>query len=143
MLENEYQSRMKHHKEKVMRVINQRQLYSVMNNTKWKELQSAIDTLPFPPPYQIKYVLKETPHPKTFGEDAWYWGDWSDEVLTPFYAVEWICVRPRYTRHRGMLINDELIDETQEFISVLQKASIPYEEENGAYYIYGYKSNKS
>lgn len=84
--------------EKVLDVVSEKQLCSIMNNTKWEKLQSGVlNTLPFPPPFQVKYVLEDTPIPATFENDMWYWGDW--EGLFPFYSVEWIRVRPRYLPH--------------------------------------------
>lgn len=41
---------------------------------------------------------------------------------------------------QGRLIADEIIDETEEFISILKKYNIPYEEDNGCFIIYGYCS---
>ena len=126
-------------KDRVMRKVAERQLCSMMNDTKWKELQGAMATLPFPPPYQIKFVCEETATPSTFDADVTFWGDWGNECLLPFYGIEWILVRPRYARHRGKLVSDEIVDETQEFVSVLAKFSIPYMEKDGAYIIYGYR----
>lgn len=103
-------------KKKVMRVIYERQLYSVMNNTKWKELQSEVlEVLPFPPPYQIKDVLSKEAFPKEFEEDVWYWGDWK-EGLYPFYAIEWIRIRPRYLKEVGQLLPQTRVDITEEFL---------------------------
>ncbi|QAA32287.1 DUF6678 family protein [Clostridium manihotivorum] len=130
---------MKSLKEKVIRIINEKQMYSLMNNTKWRELQSAVKTLQFPPPYQIKYVHMDTLYPETFDNIPWYYGDWSNEAITPFYSIEWIRVQPVCRYHQGQLIDDGIIDETNEFLSILNKYSIPYEELNGTYFIYGYK----
>lgn len=125
-------------KEKVMRIASEKRLYSVMNNTKWKELQNAIRELPFPPPYEMKYITDKDDPPE-FDKDVSYLGDWTDEPLIPFFRIEWIKVRPRYIKYRGSLINGELVDETDEFISILRKYSIPYEEKQGTFIIYGYQ----
>ncbi|MEM5594032.1 DUF6678 family protein [Niallia circulans] len=59
-------------KQKVVTVVNKKQLASVMNNTKWEQLQKCvIDTLPFTPPYQVKYVLEDAPYPETLIEDVY------------------------------------------------------------------------
>lgn len=127
-------------KEKVMNAVSERQLTSVMNNTKWKVLQSAVlNILPFPPPYQAKYILEDSPSPNEFDNDVWYLGDWI-EGLMPFYYVEWIRVRPRYLKSKGKLIQPEIIDITEEFIGILEKHSIPYFLDNESIYIYGYIS---
>mgnify|MGYP007111632580 CR=1 FL=1 len=113
-----------------------------MNNDKWRELQEAVKKLPFPPPYQLKLVDSEYCSPEAFGYEMSYWGDWSDEAMAPFHKIEWIRVQPVYKKHRGILIDDETVDETCEFRTMLKEHSIPYEEDNGAIIIYGYRQKK-
>jgi hypothetical protein len=126
------------HKKRVIDVVTEKQLSSIMNNTKWERLQSAVlNTLSFPPPYQAKYVLSEIPSPEHFESDVWYFGDWI-EGITPFYSVEWIRVRPRYLRHQGKLLKPEVIDISKEFLSILRDLRIPYRLDNDSYFIYGY-----
>ncbi|MBD3922935.1 hypothetical protein H8B09_29780 [Paenibacillus sp. PR3] len=126
------------YKAKVMNAVKERQLTSIMNKTKWKELQTAVlKILPFPPPFQAKYVLVESTSPNEFEEDVWYVGDWV-EGLMPFYDVEWIRVRPRRIVNIGRLISPEVIDITEEFIGILKEYSIPYHCSSDSIYIYGY-----
>ncbi len=130
-------------KMRVIETIAERNLVSIMNDTKWRELQDAvINTLLFPPPYQGKYLLEDKLHPDEFETDVWYWGDWNEGII-PFYSVEWIRVRPRYLKHRGSLVSPELIDITDDFVNILKKLSIPYRPDNDTYYIYGYISDTS
>ncbi|MCL2749740.1 MAG: hypothetical protein FWE96_01845 [Coriobacteriia bacterium] len=114
-----------------------------MNNTKWKELQNAIDDLPFPPPFVLKDVCEEEVNISAFDEDVWWWGDWSDEGLYDwgdYFAIEWIKVRPRYTKHQGRLLPDIIAEDiTDEFLAILVKYSIPYEVDGGVITIYGYR----
>lgn len=129
------------HRKRVLEAVTDRQLSSVMSNTKWRELKDAVlDTLPFPPPYQAKYVLEDRLYPEDFESDVWYWGDWMEGLL-PYYNVEWIRVRPRYQKHRGNLIDPELADCTEDFITILHKYHIPYQKQNDSIYIYGYISS--
>ncbi|WP_052343630.1 DUF6678 family protein [Bacillus massiliigorillae] len=128
-------------KKKINSRISENNLYPIMNNTKWGKLQkSIINDFPILPPYQAKYVLEDTPKPELFEGDVWYLGDWVEGIL-PFYSVEWIRVKPRYLKHRGILIQDEVIDFTNEFRTLLQELKIPYVEKNNDFYIYGYLSN--
>ena len=136
------------HKAKIIRIIQDKGLCSVMNNTKWKELKNGISELPFPPPFVIKTVDDEETEYHQFNEDVYYGGDWGlyldnylggDVYATPFYAIEWIKIRPRMLKHQGRLIQSKLIDETEEFLAILEKYNIPYEEQNGTYLIYGYR----
>lgn len=128
-------------RERVRRIVSEKNLFSVMNDTKWRELQNSVRELPFPPPFSLKNVCVDEKAVHKFNEDVSYWGDWSDESFFwgDFFAIEWIKVRPRYKKHQGQLIADKIIDETKQFVEILTKYNIPYEEDNGAFIIYGYK----
>lgn len=133
-------------KEKALKIAEERNLCSYMNDTKWNELRSAVlNDLPFPPPYIMKTLFEANcPEEKNFQHDVWYQGDWYEGLTYKNYfnggfAVEWIKVRPRYLKHRGQLIEPEIIDETEEFEEILRRYDIPYDIENGMYCIYGYK----
>ncbi|MCI9846921.1 DUF6678 family protein [Flavobacterium pectinovorum] len=130
-------------KEKTRKIVTEKSLGSVMNDTKWLKLQNAIEKLPFAPPYIEKLIFED----KTFEEvqisDNPDWlGDWSpfyQEGMSLFFAIEYIKVRPRYAEHQGRLTVPKVIDETKEFIQLLKELYIPYEEDNGTFIIYGYK----
>jgi hypothetical protein len=145
----EYRSRLQQDAEyiealrgKVRRIVSEKSLFPAMNDTKWLELQSAVCGLPFPPPYNLKCVTDDD-EPGDFSTDApHYLGDWSsywDEGLPPFFNIERVDVLPRYGKHRGRLVADEILDETAEFIAILERIGIPYEEKNGIVVIYGYR----
>ena len=87
------------YKAKVLRIIQDKDLYSVMNNTKWKELKNGISELPFLPPFVIKAVDEVETEYHQFNKDVYNSGDWGlclenylggDIYAVPFYAVEWI-----------------------------------------------------
>ncbi|GKX31341.1 hypothetical protein SH1V18_38210 [Vallitalea longa] len=126
------------YKEKVIKEINRRQMISYMNNTKWTELRKGIGELLFPPPFEMKYVLEESQDSR-FNSDVCYWGDWSEETMRPYYAIEWVKVRPRYIKKIGKYVEDQIIDETKDFIALLHKFNIFYHEQDGAFLIYGYR----
>ena len=136
------------YKAKINKLIQEKSLCSVMNNTKWKELKKGVSSLPFLPPFVIKSVDEEESEYHYFDEDEYYSGDWGmdlgdylggDIYATPFYAIEWIKIRPRILEHQGRLIESKVIDETEEFLAILKKYNIPYNEQNGTYIIYGYQ----
>lgn len=139
MNDNEVEVSMKKLKKKVLALVEQRNMISVMNNTKWLELQNSVKELPFLPPYELKFIT-DNYEPQPLDKDIRNTGNWDDEVMLPFFNIEWIKVRPRYIKDRGRLIDGEVIDETDMFIEILEKYSIPYEEDNGALIIYGYKN---
>jgi len=56
-------------------------------------------------------------------------------IVLPIHTP--LMVRQRRARR---LIPDEITDETDDFISILEKYNIPFEESNGVFIIYGYRS---
>jgi hypothetical protein len=140
-------------KEKITEIVSKKGMYSCMNNTKWRELKKGVEALPFEPPFAVKTVDEELNETHKFDKDVPFWGDWgdfegdymdelgSDIIRIPFYAVEWIKVRPRYTKHQGRLMPEVIAEDiTEEFLAILKKHYIPYEEDNGAFIIHGYRS---
>jgi hypothetical protein len=126
------------YKIKVQQAINERQLSSVMNNTKWRGLQTAVNEgFPITPSFQVKFLLDDFSIPEEFGEDNWYSEDW-EEGLEPFFAVEWIRVNPKYTKSKGLLLESEVTDYTNEFIQLLKRLKIPFVKEDDTILIYGY-----
>ena len=141
----------KTYKEKINEIVSKKGMYSVMNNTKWKELKNGVATLPFQPPFVMKCIDEEEQAQHEFDEDVCYTSDWGlylendlggDMYAVPYYAVEWIKVRPRYLQYWShRLIPDPkniAEDATEQFVEILKKYNIPYEEDNGAFVIYGY-----
>lgn len=129
-------------KKKVLNIVQNRNLFGVMNNTKWKELQNAMrQEMSFPPPYVLKYVTETESECQEFEEDVTWIGDWSDEAMCwgDYYLIEWVKIRPRYLEYQGKLIPKKMIDETEQLKFILQNYSIPYEENDGVFIVYGYK----
>ena len=135
-------------KKQVIRIIEQRGLCSMMNTTKWRELKKVVSELPFEPPFVIKMVDEEETSYHRFDKDVRFGGDWGlylddylggDIYATPYFAVEWVKVRPRILQRQGRLIPDKVIDETELFVEGLKKYNIFYEEVDGCFVIYGYR----
>ncbi|SHG89781.1 hypothetical protein SAMN05443549_10865 [Flavobacterium fluvii] len=130
-------------KDKVKKIVTEKGLSSIMNDTKWLKLQSSIKKLPFPPPYIEKLILENKAFEDVQINDAPEWfGDWSpfyQEGMCLFFAIEYMKVRPRYAEHAGNLVAPKIHDETEEFEQLLKELHIPYEEDNGTFMIYGYK----
>lgn len=144
-IENGRFNHKKTHSEKVMEVINDRQLVSYMNNTKWKEFVHAMDEeMSVAVPFDLKNLFEDD-HFELY--DCLYDDEWFNNY--DFKSIEWVKVKPKFHEsiHRGMLIPDEKIyyDVTEEFLSLMKKYSIPYEydETEDVYIIYGYKNTVS
>lgn len=132
-------------KEKAFQIVQERNLTSVMNKTKWNELRiSMLEETPFPPPYIIKFLFdKESPE-ETIFQHIPYLGNWHESYCYPpffnaSFTIEWIKIRPYYYKSQGLLLDSKIVDATETFLKILEKHSIPFEEENGIYTIFGYK----
>lgn len=133
-------SQEKHHS-KVRQEVERRELVSLMNNTRWRQFQKAMEEeLPFPPLYIRKDILNEAHRNLT--EDGYGVGDYREGLL-PFYSIEWIEVRPRILQHEGQLVKPHIESIENEFVAVLHRYRMAYKIENGTYFIYGYISDFS
>lgn len=133
-------------KAKALKIVKQRNLCSYMNDTKWNEFRYAmLNQMPFPPSYIIKTLFEnECKEERNFQNDVYYIGDWYEgftygEYFNGGFAIEWIKVRPRLLKHRGQLVEPQLIDASKEFEEILKTYNIFYEKKNDVYCIYGYK----
>ncbi|WP_020532571.1 DUF6678 family protein [Flexithrix dorotheae] len=131
-------------KQKVSKIIKSRNLSSIMNDTKWLELQQNIDSLPFPPAYNEKLILKDKAvfTFKDFKDPPKYQGDWSSfwqEGLPIFFTIEWLEIRATQQIHQGRLVPPKIIDATKALVQLLNKLNIPFEQESDIITIYGYK----
>ena len=132
----------KTYSEKIADIVNERQLTSYMNETKWKEfLYAMVKEMPEELPYTYKTLFEEE-------EEKLYYGTAYDCESFNYYqfkSLEWVKVKPKYYEfiHRGRLIEDEKIfyNREQEFLDLMKKYSIfcEYDEKEEAYTIYGYK----
>lgn len=126
--------------EKITSIVNQRGLVSYMNNTKWRELLSALkEELP---DIELQYkTLFEEESPDVYWE---FFGDEYIEVMN-YAQIEWFrikCVITEIT-HIGMLVPPKVktYDKKDEILKILKRYSISYEydENKGAFLVYGYK----
>lgn len=125
---------------KVRRAIAERGITSHMNNTKWRTLCLAInEELPFPPPYQVKYVLKELPDPEEIETSPWYHGDWA---TTPEASlgifVEWLKIAPRVSVSVGQLLAPNVQDCSEALGALLKRLNMPHNEQHGFFFLYGH-----
>ena len=133
-------------REQAFQIVQERNLTSYMNNTKWYKLLKVInEKLPFRPPYVYK-LLSDSPdrddiQPFRHLPDSPQC--WCGECFHDyrFYEIEYVRITPKYAvNHGGILVeNLEIFDETKELIQELENAHIPFERENRDSLIYGYR----
>lgn len=107
-----------------------------MNNTKWKELVSAITSDPnYSPEVNIKYLFSEEVSNS-------YSSVWWDEVENEgFEIIEWIKIRSTKEEFQGRLVDPKTTDHTDFITKGLNAHNIPFEFENGIFTIHGYLRN--
>jgi hypothetical protein len=142
-------SRRKSTAQLVSEIVQQRQLTSCMNNTKWDMFRTAmLEEMPFPPPYEIKTLFdNEIAFINYFiTNDANYRGCYIDEdfVNLNYKVIEYLVVKTRYYETiGGMLVQQRVYhDATTQFLELMKKYHIPYvpcEKSNDTFFIYGYR----
>jgi hypothetical protein len=87
--------------ERLRRHIAREGLVSIMNDTKWRTLRSAILTeTSYQPRYRVKQVRGSIP-----SLDAWE-RDWEFQFPNPALSIEWIDTDPFENVRRGALLDD-------------------------------------
>lgn len=119
--------------EKYLKFINENQLVSVMNKTKWSELADAMTSgIDFEPIVRLKYLLDADAMP---GFSLLDW-EWVRDGNTR--CIEWMDIDPIKREHTGQLIPDKETDFSAFVIEKLKENNIPYSIENCIYRVWGY-----
>ena len=129
-------------------IINQRQLVSCMNDTKWIKLLCAIEQLDFPPAFIVKRVTEavDVESESLFcSQIPHYWGNWQPfykEAMPIFIDIEYTFVQPRLAKYQGRLIDDLIIDLSEQFKAILIELNIPYVMEMQCFKICAYQTTQ-
>lgn len=134
-------------KDEVELIVRRKQLSSIMNDTKWLKLQTAIlSTAEFEPAYIVQLLTDEIEYSPVFGRTPTYLGDWKlifenwEYAPPPFFNIKWMAIQPLLEIHKGRLVNPEIIDKSDILLNILHKYHIPFEKEREhTFIIYGYK----
>lgn len=136
--------------ELVAAIVQERQLTSCMNNTKWDRFRNAmIKEMPFCPPYEIKTLFDEddTDIQNFIKWDASYRGAYDKESFAGFHykIIEYVAVKTRYCDVTGgrLVSSKTWHDATKEFTGLMEKYHIPYvpyKDSDDTFLIYGYQS---
>ncbi|TVP80162.1 MAG: hypothetical protein EA353_04600 [Puniceicoccaceae bacterium] len=117
--------------ERLARYVIREQLVSLMNDTKWEALRSAMIALKeFNPCYRLACLRSEP--------DVNWDGDWHYH-LPPFKCIEWLEIDPVQKKRIGRLVKDEETDFSKEIKTILWAEHIPFSLEGGLIRIWGYQ----
>lgn len=134
-------------KTEALKYINEHQLVSYMNNTKWNEFRNAmINEMPFQPPYIFKLIYEkdDTPYFSSLNGDVEGYDSYDEESFNflLYYEIEWVKIKPQYYEKIGghLAYKKVFHNAEKEFLEIMHKYSIPYEKTGECLYtIYGYK----
>ncbi|WP_337165230.1 DUF6678 family protein [Vibrio fluvialis] len=116
---------------KLLKIIDDRQLVSVMNKTKWRELCCEFEEIH---ELGVNVRYKMITSDQLYGFSPVWW----DELFRETVAIEWIDFDPKKKEHRGQLISDKEKDISNVILDIFKKHSIPYSLENDCYRVWGY-----
>ena len=117
----------------ILNIINEKQLSSIMSNTKWRRLATVLTSNDeFEPKVWLKYLQDKHPN-KGYSLLDWEWVKHGESS-----CIEWMVIDPVKSQHRGQLVKPTLTDYSEYIESCLQKCSIPYSMEEQHYKVWGY-----
>lgn len=131
---------------KIREIIHQRQLVSFMNDSKWIKLLHEVEQLKFEPAFIAKRLTEKTDieYEQNFcNKIPYYLGNWQPfykEAMPIFLDIEYVLVQPRLTKYQGRLVNDLIIDISEQFNAVLIELNIPYVMEQQCFKIMAYQA---
>jgi hypothetical protein len=128
--------------DRIRRVLSDRGMASHVNDTKWQELCHAVRAeLPFPPPYQVKFVEFEAPDVAAFPYAPSFVGDWGTTYEGQLgIHIEWIRIAPRLSKHRGELVSPTVEECSYELRALLKRLHVPFVEQDGFFIVYGHST---
>ena len=114
-----------------MKVIAERQLVSVMNQTKWRELcQEFSQNNELDPSVRLKYIYSN----EVFGFSPVWW----HEILLEARAIEWLDFNPIKREPSDRIVSAKKTNISNEILKILKIHNIPYSMEQSYIRVWGY-----
>lgn len=114
------------------RCVEQEQLTSCMNDTKWRRAISALESISgFRPSFRVRCITDSSDPPRQ-------WDHFFPYHIPTHAHIEWLEIDPVVRTHRGHLVADGEQDFTSAVARALCAARIPFSLEAGAIRIWGY-----
>ena len=117
-------------KDKILKIIEKKQLCSIANNTKWNKLINTIrEWKDWQPSYRYKTVNN-------------YISDWDVEwyyhLPFPFVCVEWFDIGLYEEIYIGQLVKNKIVDHTKKITDLLSLCKFDYEVHSDIVRVWGY-----
>ena len=122
--------------EQIIKTINELQLVSVMNKTKWRSLAEGIQSEDGLFPMVREKIIGTVEKPTEF---SGY--DWECLRLGSTSYIEWLEIDPIQKTRIGSLVSEKETDCSEAIKRILVKYNIPYTIEGNCFRIWGYISS--
>lgn len=122
--------------DKNIKFINDNQLASFMNKTRWRELANKFTSNDdFEPQVRLKYLRQESM--TGFSLDDWEWVQHGESS-----CIEWMDIDPIKRVRIGQLVKDKEYDFSSFVKSTLKELNIRYTIEDKIYRVWGYAKSQ-
>lgn len=119
--------------QRLARYIEREQLVSLLNNTKWREVIHAIQSIAgYVPRFRVKELRAPEPTDTEWDHSFPY------HVPHQFNVIEWLEFDPVVRIPRGQLVAPQTNDCTDALIAALHAVSVPFEQRRSYIRIWGY-----
>lgn len=126
----------KYMNENLLKLINEKQMTSILNKTKWKEICDYFSNEnTFSPLVRGKLL--------TNGEMSGFAEVWWTEVFGCCELIEWMEFSKYKYEHRGNLLPKKEMDVTVEVKEALDDIGVAYTDEERVFKVWGYINNES
>ncbi len=115
------------------KIIQDRQLYSVMNNTKWYNLFSELNEIEESIRFRVKSIDNDY-----FPENKIDFTGELQQINREFISIEHLDIDPYIKVNRGELMKPLINDLSSRIINILEALKINYKKEDSYIRIYGY-----
>jgi len=118
-------------KSKILRYLEDENISSVMNDTKWERLFQELKKIEWTLDFQRK-DLDET------NIDTEYWDGDLYHVFGSHQKIEWLNIRALLSKQKGVLVESEIEDNTAILLEALETSGVPYSKHGSGVRIWGY-----
>lgn len=115
----------------ILKIVNERNLVSLMNDTKWKKFAKAITAQEELEPFvRSKDITDETI--SGFALKDWGFTDYNPAI------IEWVDIDPIKRKYVGRLAPDIEMDITGYILNALAESNVPYSKEGEYFRVWSY-----
>jgi hypothetical protein len=111
--------------------VERENLASLMSDTRWSQLVTALVDAHFLPEFRVKVIGER--------ESSIGWeSSFPHHLPSPYLCIEWLELSGRFSRHRGKLVPDAIVDRSSELEQILRQTRVPFTIDGGVFRVWGH-----